>query len=43
MLTQNYKEILILEDDVRFEKYFISKLESLIAELRQPSINWDLV
>ncbi|XP_065200930.1 glycosyltransferase 25 family member [Planococcus citri] len=42
MIAENYEQILILEDDVRFEKHFLSKFKNLLDELRGPGLRWDL-
>ena len=34
MIASGYETILILEDDIRFEPYFIEKFEALLDELQ---------
>jgi len=36
-------EVLILEDDARFEPYFRFKLQMVLNELRRLKVSWDLV
>lgn len=36
-------EVLVLEDDARFEPYFRFKLQMVLHELRRLNISWDLV
>lgn len=45
MLTADYKHILILEDDIRFEPFFRAKVARLLYELNtvRDAKNWDLV
>ena len=35
--------VLVLEDDIRFEPFFRKKLYSLMGELRELRLRWDLV
>ena len=41
MLQNNFKKIIVFEDDVRFEPFFKQKLKSVQEELTH--MNWDLV
>ncbi|XP_050542373.1 glycosyltransferase 25 family member [Daktulosphaira vitifoliae] len=44
MITaEGLDEVLILEDDIRFEPYFRFKLQAILEELRRLGIPWDLV
>lgn len=43
MTSEGLDEVLVLEDDVRFEPYFGFKLRSLLNELKRLNITWDLV
>jgi len=42
MITSGYETILVLEDDIRFEPYFIEKFEALLDELQERREDWDL-
>lgn len=42
-MSEGLNEVLVLEDDVRFEPYFRFKLHMLLKELRQLNVSWDLV
>lgn len=43
-MVENYlEEVLILEDDVRFEKFFIQKLQTLMNDIHHLNFTWDLV
>lgn len=43
MVRDNLEQVIILEDDVRFEKRFAQKLTQVVGEISRPSIAWDLV
>ncbi|KAL0101480.1 hypothetical protein PUN28_018958 [Cardiocondyla obscurior] len=43
VLKNNYKSIMVLEDDVRFEPFFRQKIINVLAELSDLGIKWDLV
>jgi len=43
MITQNSELVLVLEDDIKFEPFFVSKLQHLIKELKSLEGDWDLV
>lgn len=40
---EGLNEVLVLEDDARFEPYFRFKLQMVLNELRRLKISWDLV
>jgi len=42
-VTDGLDEVLVLEDDVRFEPYFRLKLRAVLDELRRLKVAWDLV
>lgn len=41
--SEGLGEVLVLEDDVRFEPYFRFKLQMVLNELRRLTFSWDLV
>eukprot|EP00090_Calanus_glacialis_P014493 TRINITY_DN23297_c0_g1_i1.p1 TRINITY_DN23297_c0_g1~~TRINITY_DN23297_c0_g1_i1.p1 ORF type:complete len:567 (-),score=145.41 TRINITY_DN23297_c0_g1_i1:201-1901(-) len=43
MIASNYDTIVVFEDDIRFEPYFIQKLDYLLTELKTIPEEWDLV
>ncbi|XP_071636841.1 glycosyltransferase 25 family member isoform X1 [Temnothorax longispinosus] len=43
VLEHNYKSVMVLEDDVRFEPFFRQKVDYVLAELSDLGIEWDLV
>ncbi|XP_059470309.1 glycosyltransferase 25 family member [Neocloeon triangulifer] len=43
VVDENLQEVLVLEDDIRFENFFRAKMAHLIKELRNLSFSWDLV
>lgn len=43
MISEGLDEVLVLEDDVRFEPYFRFKLQMVLNELRRLKVPWDLV
>lgn len=43
MLEHGYKNVMVLEDDVRFEPFFRQKVNYVLTELSDLGIEWDLV
>lgn len=43
VLKNYYSKVVVLEDDVRFEPYFRSKMEQLLAEIKTLNLEWDLI
>lgn len=43
VISEGLDEVLVLEDDVRFEPYFRFKLHTVLNELRRLKVSWDLV
>ncbi|CAB3365137.1 Hypothetical predicted protein [Cloeon dipterum] len=43
VVEDNLGQVLVLEDDIRFENFFRSKLTHLMAELSSLDFSWDLV
>uniref|UniRef100_A0A0C9RI84 AAEL003481_0 protein n=1 Tax=Fopius arisanus TaxID=64838 RepID=A0A0C9RI84_9HYME len=43
MIDDNYKQVMVLEDDVRFEPYFRNKVNVVMGELKNLQLEWDLV
>ncbi|XP_063986859.1 glycosyltransferase 25 family member [Diachasmimorpha longicaudata] len=43
MIDDNYKQVMVLEDDVRFEPYFRNKINVVMGELKNLHLEWDLV
>ncbi|KAK2184231.1 hypothetical protein NP493_276g03003 [Ridgeia piscesae] len=43
VLRHNYTQVVIFEDDIRFELYFRQKLEFLMQETHILSLEWDLI
>ena len=43
IVEDNLHTVLVLEDDVRFEKYFIKKLRHLLDEVHRFTSTWDLM
>jgi len=43
IVASEYETVLVFEDDIRFEPYFVQKLDHLMAELRTIPEKWDLV
>lgn len=41
--SEKLDEVLVLEDDVRFEPYFRIKLQMVLEELKRLNVPWDLV
>ena len=40
---RGYGEVMVLEDDIRFEPFFRQKVSHMMAEMRQLQLDWDLV
>lgn len=43
MTSEGLDEVLVLEDDARFEPYFRFKLQMVLTELKRLKVSWDLV
>jgi collagen beta-1,O-galactosyltransferase len=43
IIDKKYSKVVVFEDDVRFEPYFRSKMQRLLAELETLKLEWDLV
>ena len=43
MVQKNYREVLVLEDDVRFGVAFRPKLETILADVALAQIDYDLM
>jgi collagen beta-1,O-galactosyltransferase len=43
VIASGYDKVLIFEDDIRFEPFFVAKLENLVEELEEKRGIWDLV
>ncbi|XP_022094923.1 procollagen galactosyltransferase 1-like isoform X2 [Acanthaster planci] len=43
VVRNNYKKILIFEDDVRFKESFRPKMEELLQEIAQKNLDWELL
>ena len=43
MLKYHVKTALILEDDIRFEPYFVYQLTTLFEEAANLQLDWDLM
>ncbi|KAF4522607.1 hypothetical protein B566_EDAN003588 [Ephemera danica] len=43
VVSRGLRQVMVLEDDIRFEPFFRSKLVSLLNELQHLDIDWDLV
>ncbi len=43
MLDNKYERVVILEDDVRFEPYFRTKLTTIMHEVKAFFADWDLM
>jgi len=43
VIKKKYSKVIVFEDDVRFEPYFRSKMQRLLAELEAIKLNWDLI
>jgi hypothetical protein len=43
VIAKGHDRVLIFEDDIRFEPFFVAKLETLLAELDGIRDKWDLV
>jgi collagen beta-1,O-galactosyltransferase len=43
VVERGYNEVMVLEDDIRFEPFFRQKMSHMMAEIHQLQIVWDLV
>ena len=43
VVERGYSEVMVLEDDIRFEPFFRQKVSHMMAEMRQLQLDWDLV
>lgn len=43
VFERGYNEVMVLEDDIRFEPFFRQKMAQMMAEIHQLHIDWDLV
>ncbi len=43
LIAKGHDRVLIFEDDIRFEPFFVAKLENLLEELEERRDIWDLV
>ena len=43
MLVNDHERVLVFEDDIKFEAFFVDKLEYLMTELDTSHAEWDLV
>lgn len=43
VIENDFKSVIILEDDVRFEPFFCQKLNYILTELKDLHLEWDLV
>jgi GR25 family glycosyltransferase involved in LPS biosynthesis len=43
VIASGHDKVLIFEDDIRFEPFFVAKLENLVEELEEKRDIWDLV
>ncbi|XP_033127179.1 procollagen galactosyltransferase 2-like isoform X2 [Anneissia japonica] len=43
VVEKNYEQVIVLEDDVRFEAFFTMKLKQLLYEPTKLDITWDLI
>ena len=43
MMRNNYEEVIVFEDDVRFEPYFRQKLARVMQEASYYIPDWDLM
>ena len=42
-MEKGYKQVIVLEDDVRFENAFSRKLGHVMNEIQELNLNWDLM
>ncbi|XP_030630612.1 procollagen galactosyltransferase 2 [Chanos chanos] len=40
---QQQRQVLVLEDDVRFESFFKSRLNTIMEDVKQAGLGWDLI
>lgn len=43
MVEHNQQQVLVLEDDVRFELNFKSRLNTIMEDVRRTRLHWDLM
>lgn len=43
VIANNYEKVVVFEDDVRFEPYFRTKMQHLLAEINSLRLDWDLI
>jgi GR25 family glycosyltransferase involved in LPS biosynthesis len=43
VVERGYNEVMVLEDDIRFEPFFRQKVSHMMAEMQQLQLDWDLV
>lgn len=43
VVERGYSEVMVLEDDIRFEPFFRQKVSHMMAEMHQLQLDWDLV
>lgn len=43
MVQQELQQVLVLEDDVRFEPRFCSRLAAIMDNVQRVGLDWDLV
>ncbi|XP_076821530.1 procollagen galactosyltransferase 1-like [Clavelina lepadiformis] len=43
VVEKGYKQVIVLEDDVRFENAFSRKLGHVMNEIQELNLNWDLI
>ncbi|XP_067012190.1 glycosyltransferase 25 family member [Anabrus simplex] len=43
VVENGFREVMVLEDDIRFEPFFRQKVLNIMAEIRELNLHWDLV
>ena len=43
MIDKKYSQVIVFEDDVKFEPFFRSKIQHLHAEIKRLKLDWDLI
>jgi collagen beta-1,O-galactosyltransferase len=43
VVERGYGEVMVLEDDIRFEPFFRQKVSHMMAEMHHLQLDWDLV
>jgi collagen beta-1,O-galactosyltransferase len=43
VVERGYNQVMVLEDDIRFEPFFRQKVSQMMAEMHQLQLDWDLV